>query len=298
MPQHIHMAGIIPVAGLETDFDQQIPEVMMPVNAGFTAIQKSVYECAMVGCQTIWIVANNDLAPIIRHTIGEWTYDPVYYDTMTRFPSENRKEIPIYYVPIHPKDRDKRDAYGWSILYGAYSAWLVAAKISKWVLPEKFYVSFPLTAYDLPSLRTHRLEIASKDTNFFVSYDGKTIKDDLPIAFTFNGEDFKACRNHINQTTSREYLPRLPNQIFPTQKLPFAERWSARQYSLSQIFQKVSTTNKILKSVDWYYDLSSWDNYCSYLGSKNLIEKPYEPLTKVHKHAKIPYRVERTDEDT
>jgi hypothetical protein len=31
MPQHIHMAGIIPVAGLETDFNQQLPEVMMPV---------------------------------------------------------------------------------------------------------------------------------------------------------------------------------------------------------------------------------------------------------------------------
>ena len=30
---------------------------------------------------------------------------------------------------------------------------------------------------------------------------------------------------------------------------------------------------------------------------KKLIEKPYEPLTKVHKHAKIPYRVEGTDED-
>jgi hypothetical protein len=96
MPQHIHMAGIIPVAGLETDFNQQLPEVMMPVDAGFTAIQKSVYECAMVGCQTIWIVANNDLAPIIRNTVGEWIYDPVYYETKSMFPSENRKEIPIY----------------------------------------------------------------------------------------------------------------------------------------------------------------------------------------------------------
>ena len=76
MPQHIHMAGLIPVAGLQTDFDQQLPEVMMPVNAGFTAIQKSVYECAMVGCQTIWIVANNDLAPIIRNTYLLCPYPP------------------------------------------------------------------------------------------------------------------------------------------------------------------------------------------------------------------------------
>jgi hypothetical protein len=175
---------------------------------------------------------------------------------------------------------------------------LVAAKISKWVLPEKFYVSFPLSVYDLPSLRTHRLEIASRDSNFFLSYGDKTIKDDLPIAFTFNGDDFKACRNYINQTTSREYLPRSPGQIFPTQRLPFAERWLARQYPLSQIFQKLSEKKKIQKDVDWYYDISQWKNYCSYLGSENIIEKPYEPLTKAHKHAKIPYRVEGIDEDT
>jgi hypothetical protein len=298
MPQHIHMAGIIPVAGLETDFNQQLPEVMMPINAGFTAIQKSVYECALVGCQTIWIVANNDLAPIIRKTIGEWTYDPVYYSTMAKFPADSRREIPIYYVPVHPKDRDKRDSYGWSALYGAYSAWLVAAKISKWVLPEKFYVSFPLSVYDLSFLRTERLDIAARDKNFFLSYKGKTVKQDTPIAFTFNGDDFKACRNYINQTTSREYLPRLPSQTFPTQRLPFEERWSARHYPLSKIFKKLSEKNKIQKDVDWYYDISKWDQYCLYLGSKNLIEKPYEPLTKTHKHVKIPYRVEGTDEDT
>ena len=175
---------------------------------------------------------------------------------------------------------------------------MVAAKISKWVLPEKYYVSFPLSVYDLSFLRTHRIEIASKDANFFVSYDGKTVKDDLPIAFTFNGDDFKACRNHINQTTSREYLPRSPGQTFPTQKLPYDERWSARHFPLKKIFKKVSETSRNLKSVDWYYDISKWDNYCAYLGSKNLIDKPKHPLTVAHKHAIIPYRVEEGNEDT
>jgi hypothetical protein len=44
---------------------------------------------------------------------------------LAKFSSEQRKEIPIYYIPIHPKDRDRRDSYGWSVLYGAYSAWRV-----------------------------------------------------------------------------------------------------------------------------------------------------------------------------
>ena len=86
MGTHIHTAGIIPVANLKTEIDTPIPEILLPVNNGFTAIQKSVFECALAGCNTIWIVANNDLAPIIRKVVGDWIYDPVYYErTFTKF---------------------------------------------------------------------------------------------------------------------------------------------------------------------------------------------------------------------
>ena len=108
----LHLAGIIPIANLKTDFDLLIPEVLLPLAAGFSAIQKSVFECAMAGCNTIWIIANDDLAPVIREAVGDWVYDPVYYHSPAKFSSEQRKEIPIYYVPIHPKDRDRRDSYG------------------------------------------------------------------------------------------------------------------------------------------------------------------------------------------
>ena len=163
----LHLAGIIPVANLKTDFELQTPDVLVPVNTGFTAIQKSVFECAMAGCNTIWIVANDDLAPIVRRIVGEWAYDPVYYSSPVGFSSEGRKEIPIYYVPIHPKDRERRDSYGWSVLYGAYSAWKVAFKISKWITPDKYYVSFPMSAYDVYDIRQHRQSINHKTNNFF-----------------------------------------------------------------------------------------------------------------------------------
>ena len=39
----------------------------------------------MAGCNTIWIVANDDLAPIVRKIVGEWVYDPVYYILMSKF---------------------------------------------------------------------------------------------------------------------------------------------------------------------------------------------------------------------
>ena len=137
MSEHVHVAGIVPLANLETDYALDVPVCMLPLNAGFTAIQKSVFECAIAGCDTIWIVANDDLAPIVRKTVGEWVYDPVYYNrTMTKFYKEVRKEIPIYYVPIDVRDRDRRDSYGWSVLHGVNSALWVGNKISKWLVPE------------------------------------------------------------------------------------------------------------------------------------------------------------------
>ena len=290
MPSHIHTAGIIPVANLDTNIDAPYPPCLLSINNGFSAIQKSFFECAMAGCNTIWIVANDDLAPLVRKTVGDWIYDPVYYErTHTKFYKDHRREVPIYYVPIHPKDRDRRDSYGWSILQGIYSAWYTAYKISRWILPEKYYISFPLAAYDVYDVRQHRKEISNPKTNFFFSYEGKTVKDNEYLAFTMKGDDFKQCRNLVNQKTTREFLPPLPNQQYPTQRRPLHERWSARSFRNSEIFQSLDTHNAKVVEVEWYYNLSDWDEYTAYLGSENLIETPLKDLTLPRKHVNIPY---------
>ena len=285
----LHLAGIVPVANLKTDFNLPTPEVLAPIGPDFTAVQKSVFECAMAGCNTIWIVANDDLAPIVKNIVGEWTYDPVYFERMSAFSSEQRREIPIYYVPIHPKDRDRRDSYGWSVLYGAYSAWKVADKISSWLTPQKYFVSFPMAIYDVYKIREYRKLINHNTNNFFLSYDGETVKNNKPIAFTFTGEDFKQCRRSVNKQTTREYLPPSGDHPYPTQKLPLNQRWSARHFNLQAIFEKVSENHATKIEVEWYYDMSKWDEYCSFLGSDYFVETPKEELTKPHKHVKIPY---------
>ncbi|HAW81104.1 MAG TPA: hypothetical protein DCX27_16180, partial [Balneola sp.] len=122
-----HLAGIIPVANLKTDHDIPTPPYLLPVAPGFTCIQRAVHECALAGCNSIWIVANQDMAPIVRKVIGEWTYDPVHYNNRLAAKgnavSHYRKEIPIYYTGIRDKDRDRRDSYGWSVLHGIHSVW-------------------------------------------------------------------------------------------------------------------------------------------------------------------------------
>jgi hypothetical protein len=237
-------------------------------------------------------VANDDLAPVIREIVGDWVYDPVYYHSPAKFSSEQRKEIPIYYVPIHPKDRDRRDSYGWSVLYGIHCAWRVAHNISQWITPDKYYISFPLSAFDVYKVRTWRREISDPKKNFFFTHKQNHIKNNLPISFTITGEDFKLCRRTVNQKTTREYLPPSPGQQYPSQKLPLQERWSARYFTLEDVFEAVDDKNAHKVELDWHYDISNWSGYRNFLSSDNIINTPEEGLTKPHIHVKLPYTSE------
>ena len=276
----MHLAGIIPVAQLVTDHESITPDVLTLLEPRFTAIQKAVMACAMAGCKTIWIVANNDLAPIVKQAVGEWVHDPVYYKReFTKFYSNVRKEVPIYYVPIHPKDLDRRDSYGWSVLHGIYSSWFVSYKISRWILPEKYFIAFPMSVYDYRILRELRPQIQDANKNFTLTYDNKTVLDGLPISFTMKGEDYLECRRNINKTTTREYLPPSLGQL-PTEKRPLNERWSARFFDLPTVFQKLNLTKALTHEIDWFYDITSWDQYRSYMASDNRVEVPYYDIYK------------------
>ena len=285
-----HLAGIIPVAGLKTDYDIDTPEILIPLEAGFTAIQKSVYECALAGCNTIWIIANQDMAPIVRKRIGEWVYDPVYYGRFKYGEGhDSRREIPIYYVPIHPKNRDRRDSYGWSVLSGIYSAWRTANHLSKWIVPQKYYISFPMAAHNIHEVRGCREQISDPNTNFMISHNGQTILDGTPLSFTMTGEDYIQCRREINQNTTKEFYNTKEGEKYPSRKLPLAERWSARWIELDEVFAPMSGQEMHIYETDWFYDLSSWEGYRLFMSSNKIIKKPANNLTRPRSHVIIPY---------
>tara|TARA_R110002110_G_scaffold3737_7_gene19347 strand:- start:627 stop:1514 length:888 start_codon:yes stop_codon:yes gene_type:complete len=285
MSVHLHLAGIIPIANFDDNFGLTYPWCLLPLDEAFSMIQKSVFECAIAGCQTIWIVANNDLAPIIRKTIGEWTYDPVYYYRKEKFYKDKRKEIPIYYVPIHPKDRERRDSYGWAALYGMHSAWYVASRLSKWIVPEKYYISFPHSAFNIYSLREHRQQISHHENNFFLSHLGETVKDNKHLPFTMFGEDFKNCRRFVNKETTRTYYNLEEGEKYPSKKLPIDERWSARKFDIKTVFSQVNETGSKRHEVEWFWDVGTWEGYRQYLASSNFIQRPSNNLTAPHKHS-------------
>jgi hypothetical protein len=262
-----HLAGIVPIAGQKLDFDFPWHDCLQPINKNYLAAERAVLECAYAGCETIWIVCHNDMQPLIRYRIGDYILDPIDLQR-TRFTSEGeRREIPIYYVPIHPKDRDKRDCLGWSVLHGAMTAYWLSKTISKWVIPDKFYVAFPYGVYDPSEIQPHRKIISSKK-QFHVSYNGKTIKDNEYLGFTFDGEDFKKCRRTVRQESTGEFYG------YNTERIPIEKRWSARHFTLDKIFKSVNMEESENLDASWYYNIDSWENLKKYFNSDKTLDKP------------------------
>ncbi len=113
-------------------------------------------------------------------------------------PRKHRKPIPIYYVPIHPKDRDRVDSYSWSVLFGALTAYWISKQMSKWVTPDKYYVLFHLGF--IPKISFPKYGVISSENNFFVCYDGKHRKTGSMIfkwsrRFVLNADNRKEGQN-------------------------------------------------------------------------------------------------------
>lgn len=252
-----HLAGIVPIGGLPLDFNMPWHDSMIPVGQNYLAVERAVLECAMAGCETIWIVGHKGTTPIIRKRLADFIRDPV---SLQVYGNERRtREIPIFYVPIRPRDYDRRDCLGWSVLYGADCAFRVSCFISRWVAPKLFYCSFPygVTSENFISDQRKRMRITEKTTIF--SYEGKTVKDGLHIPFTFNFEDYKKCRDIVKKKNLEDWHER--------------KQKSARLFTLQEVFEPLDTVNNNVIELPWFYDISSWKKYCDYAGTdhaKNL----------------------------
>jgi hypothetical protein len=251
-----HLAGIVPVAGQPLDFNLPWNDCLMPIAPNYLAVERAVFQCVLAGCETIWVVGHVGSQPLIRKRVGDLIVDPVYLQYYK--PYEKLKEVSIYYVPIHPKDRAKRDCLGWSVLYGADIAFRTSLFISKWITPERFFCSFPYGIVPDESLRENRKIISGKDKIIY-SHNSKTVKDNLHLPFTFEAEDFFRCRDIVKHKQAEEWGNK-----------------SARFYDLATVFKGLDADASQMIELPWFHDISSWEGYRNYLSSEqsNLYTKP------------------------
>ena len=163
-----HLAGVIPVSGIASDINSPVGPALLPISLNYLAIERAVTECAYAGCDTIWIVCDDDTTPLIRYALGDLVYDPIYVNrTRAMFPLEYRRFIKIYYVPVGSRFYKQKNVW-LSILSGCLTSKKISAGMSKWLKPTKYYVSFPCGVYDPTVLKQHR-SIISSDKNIYLS---------------------------------------------------------------------------------------------------------------------------------
>ena len=287
--QHtFNLTGIIPVAGQKLEFNFPWHDSLQPIAKDYLAVEHAVAECAQAGCRTIWIVCHDDMQPLIKHRIGQYIRDPVYLKKgqFARFPEEHYKDIPIFYVPIHPDDRDKRDCLAWSVIHGAMVADRVSRSLSNWLAPRKYFVSFPYGINNFKDILKHRKKLTTDRRNVF-SFEGKTVQDGLHLPFTFNHDDLKVFKRNVRAKEVKLFKndPTNPeSNRYGLVKLPLQERYSGRFLSLGEVFCFERLEEEEIYTLNWYYDISTWDGYRQYVSSSHSeeIKRPSKTMMKYH----------------
>ena len=269
-PHGRSLAGIIPLSGWKDSFGFPWPDYLQPLREGYLAVERSVYECALAGCDTIWVVCDDTIAPLVKLRLGDYVMSPRYFEEkdFVKRKDYHQKWIPIYYTPISFKDRDRRDSLGWSVLHGAVSAFNISEKVSRWVTPTKYFVSFPYGIYNPEVLKQHRSLIRGPQT-VYISHENETVRENKFLSFTFNPHDWlKFKRNIKNQCTGG------------SRSIPIQERWSSRNFSLDKIFNLdiISIDKKI--EIDEYYGLDNWSSLKKYYQSNLQIARPTKQFMK------------------
>lgn len=252
----------------------------MPVAADLLAVENAVLQAARAGCKTIWVVGHRETQAILRHRMGDFILDQssMRQAIFSTAPEMHVKEIPIYYVPIHPKDRDRRDCLAWSVIYGALRAFHIANIMSRWVVPDKYFVSFPYGLVDLETLHDARNLIRSRK-NFYVTYRGKSIRDGEYLPFTFDRDDFIKFRRVIREGTGRFVNMKFDSEkkrLISQDRLPLDKQHSARFFTLDKVFGCATIEGNNTIETPWYHSIDSWEKYVKYMGSPEAltVERP------------------------
>ena len=290
-----HLAGIISLIGTPGDFNFPWHDCLMPIAPNFLAIERAVLECATVGCETIWIVCSVEMQPLLKHRVGEAVQDPVWFTRKhDRFPSQSRKQIPIYYVECNPKDEGKRDSQVWGVLYGAKVAKKVSCSLSGWIEPDKYYVCFPMSVYPSQHLRAYR-DFLCQEGSFFVLTDkGESILDGKKVGFSFDKKHLGALisffwKNATGKFDSSQPIEERRKGKFITQTLPSDQQYSGRFFEFDYIFQNLDQENSTKVEMKWYYELDSWEKWKNFLAAKesSILKYPKLKLLNAGKWNKI-----------
>ena len=244
MSHSSHLAGIIPICKKETYFDTHLHDSMMLVEDGYTLLHNAINECLAVGCDTIWIVSQYREIAFIKDVIGEWAYD--YHTYKHKISTSNIPKIPIYYVPIKPRDQGiGRATYSWGTIHGTFMAFRIAKGLSKWLTPDNYYVCSPYKVCDIEPLIENKGVFLDSEKPTVVTCEGASVLSSDNLSFTINKLVFNKSRRRVRIDGKQE-----PADVF-------------------DIFREIEH-NKV--ETKWSMNVKSWEDYVNFLSSKKLVD--------------------------
>ena len=262
-----HLAGVVPVSGIRSDFNMPWHASLMPIAPGYLAVERAIAECAFAGCDSIWVVCSDEVTPLIRYQVGEKIQDPVYNYRHFDFDKRaSQKPIRIYYVPLAIKDINKRDNLAWSAIHGCKVSDRILGSISRHVRPAKFYISWPYGYYDPEIVREKRRDTLAGDVALALA--GRTVKDNVYTSLTLNIEQVEKLIEESITTSSGLW------DEARKKRLSLEERYSYKRYDLKKVFSSLDLSDYKIIEVEEYYPIDCWDNYCKFLSKKKNIKKP------------------------
>lgn len=264
------MVGIVPLAKKGSIYNKLWDDGFIDVRANLNAVQAAILDCASAGCSSIWVNADYEQIPLLKRMVGSWVEDPVYFHrSLDPWPGTSKKYIPIFYSWNHQKDVGRRDSYGWGILNAATVSVFVNKNISKHIIPELFYVSFPFAVTDIWQSSENRLKI-KKSNRFCYEFKGETILDNKLLSFAFNRQDLLDARKNVRTKGTGVFIR---GREFGSpgfgEKLPKEERWSGRFFNLSDIFSFLKKEDFDAKEeAKIYYPIDTWEGYVEMMRSE------------------------------
>lgn len=207
----------------------------------------------------------------MKAVVGCYVEDPILAQLPVEFKDNFSMRIPIWYTSLPVRDLKRRECYGRTILAGAEYATRVANGLSENLKPGKFYVSFPESVYSPWVLQKDRKKIKSSDKNFFITHEGKSIKDGLPLGFTMFKEDFDRYKLDFK---SRDQGSWMGETLKDLRRRPIEERNLASKLTLDEVFRSATLEGSVLRELLVYSNISTWDGYVKYLTKGHFYKMP------------------------
>lgn len=242
-----YLVGIIPIcSSIKSDYGAIIPDVLMPLAPNYTMLENAVFSCICAGCKSIFIVLEPKTFPIIKKILGEQVNN-----------LRGKRPIPIFYILINSYNKETRkNNCFWAILTGAAAAYKISLNLSRWIIPNSFYVSFPYGIINHEDIKKNKKLInANKKRRFYFSCENITIKDGEYLPFTFDYYDFVT---YLKLFKSLEYsLEDGEKDINFELKTIFSKKYS----------NKNSSKVEGIGEIDWFCDVSTWEGYKNFISS-------------------------------